>query len=251
MNPVPFGRGIAAIDWFGPVELGVALRDEVGMEVGDGAVRVSVDRVVRRVGVQLHRLAERLVVLRFGARVGLRQRFQRLLHQPDAHPLAVRLAHDRAVMCPVDGEVFLRHSGGSFVGHGNLRRGYRPLLGAVPISEAVALLRHGLEILVDVVDAARCVHPAGAVVESLVDEELAPGQRAVHVQAFLADHLRFGPEEKRGMRIDQQQRVLGRRVGRRDSDTVRPGRFRSSVRASAKVSAGRRRAGGQVLGPFP
>ena len=81
------------------------------MEVGDVAVGVGVDRVVRRVGVQLHRLAERLVVLRLGARVRLRQRLQRLLHQPDAHPLAVGLADDRPVVRAVDGELLLRHAG--------------------------------------------------------------------------------------------------------------------------------------------
>ena len=68
----------------------------------------------------------------------------------------------------------------------------RPLLGAVAVGEAVALLRHRLEVLVDVVDAARRVHPAGALVEALVDEELSPGQRAVRVQPFVAGHLRFG-----------------------------------------------------------
>src|SRR5712691_10517116 len=84
--------------WFGPIESGVALRNEVGVEVGDRAVGVGVDRVVGRVGVQLHRLLERLVALGLRARVRLRERLERLLHQPDAHPLALRLADDGPVM---------------------------------------------------------------------------------------------------------------------------------------------------------
>ena len=107
----PLRRGIAAVHRFGPVESDVAPRNEVGMEVGDGAVGVGVDRVVRRVGVQLHRLLERLVALRLHARVRLRERLQRLLHQPDAHPFAVRLADDGSAVRAVDREILVRHAG--------------------------------------------------------------------------------------------------------------------------------------------
>ena len=106
----PLRCGIAAVHWFGPIESGVALRNEVGVEVGDGAVGVGVDRVVRRVGMQLHRFLERLVAPCLRAQVGLRERLQRLLHQPDAHPLAIRLTDDGPVMRAVDRELLLRHA---------------------------------------------------------------------------------------------------------------------------------------------
>ncbi len=49
---------------------------------------------------------------------------------------------------------------------------------------------------VDVVDAARGVHPAQPVVEPLIDEELAPRQRAVGIQALLTrDVCLFAEEE--------------------------------------------------------
>src|SRR4051812_41405123 len=66
------------------------------------------------------------------------------------------------------------------------------------------------------------MHPAGAVVESLVDEELTPRYRAVVVEALLTRNLHLGAEEKRGVRIDEKERVVGERVRWRDGDAVRP-----------------------------
>ncbi len=102
---------------------------------------------------------------------------------------------------------------------------HRPLFGAVFVDVPAALVRHRLEVLVDVVDAAGRVHPAGAIVEPLVDEELAPRERAVRVQALVAHHLRFGAEEEGRVRIDQQQRVVSGGVRGRDGDAVRSGRL--------------------------
>ena len=51
-----------------------------------------------------------------------------------------------------------------------------------------------------------CIQPA-RVVEALVDEELAPGHRAVGVEPLVARHLQLGAEEERRVRVDQQQRV--------------------------------------------
>ena len=47
------------------------------------------------------------------------------------------------------------------------------------------------------------MHPAGALVESLIDEELSPRDRAVRVQPFVARHLHLGAEEERRVRVDQ------------------------------------------------
>jgi hypothetical protein len=69
------------------------------------------------------------------------------------------------------------------------------------------------------------VHPPGAVVEPLVDEELAPRHRAVGIQALVAHHLQFRPEVKRGVGIDEQQRVMGNRVRGRDGGAVRSSRL--------------------------
>ena len=63
---------------------------------------------------------------------------------------------------------------------------------AIPVVQAVRLLDDGLGIFVDGVAAVRGVHPAVVRIESLIDEELAPRDGAVHVQSLLADHLQFG-----------------------------------------------------------
>ena len=126
-------------------------------------------------------------------------------------PLAVCFAHDRTVMRAIDGEFLLRHPVIRLVRHRDFAHRDGTLFGAVLVEVAVALLRHGFEILVDGIDAAGGVHPTGAVVEALVDEELAPGDGAVGIEAFVAHHLQFGAEEERRVRIDQQQRVMRRR----------------------------------------
>ncbi|MCG3162548.1 MAG: hypothetical protein JMDDDDMK_03815 [Acidobacteria bacterium] len=94
------------------------------------------------------------------------------------------------------------------------------------VEVAVAFLDDGFEIAVNGVNGAGGVHPAAAFIEALVDEELSPRRRAVSVQAFAADHLQLGPEEKRRVRIDEQQRAPRRRVRWRNGDAVRPARFR-------------------------
>src|SRR5207249_7907687 len=104
------------------------------------------------------------------------------------HPFAVRLTNDRPMMSPVDGEVLPGHSSAGLVRYGDRTRLDRAFFGAVLVGEAVVLFHDGFKILVDVVHAARCMHPACALVESLVDEELAPRERAVGVQALVADH---------------------------------------------------------------
>ena len=225
-HAVPFGRRVAAVNRLGPVKLRIALRNEVRVEVGDVAAGIRVERVVRRVGVDVHHLLVLVERARLGARVRLDERLHRLFHQPHADPLAVGLPHDRAAMGPIGRELALRHAVRRFVGHHDLLRDERLLFGADLIGvAAVGLLRHRLEVLVDVVDAARRVHPAGLVVEALVDEELSPRQRAVGVQAFLADHVRFLAEEERGVRVDQQHRLAGGGVRAGDRDAVRTGRL--------------------------
>ena len=76
--------------------------------------------------------------------------------------LPFSFANDRAVLRAVDGELLLRHAGVRLVRHGDLLRDERPLFVAVLIEVLIALLDDRLEVLVEVVDVARRVHPAGA-----------------------------------------------------------------------------------------
>ena len=240
---VPFGGRVGAVHGLGPVELRIAFRDEVRVEERDVAIGIGVERVVGRVGVQVHHLLVLGEVARLGARVRLVQGLQRLLHHPDAHPLAVDRADDGAAVRLVDGELLVGHAIGGLVRHRDLRRHERTLFSADTIGvAAVGLLGHGLEVVVDVVDAAGGVHPAGLVVEALVDEELSPGQRAVGVQAFFAHHLRFFAEEERGMRIDQQLRLARGGVGAGDGKAVRARGLGGRCVEVGRVEA--RRAGG-------
>ncbi|MCG3162547.1 MAG: hypothetical protein JMDDDDMK_03814 [Acidobacteria bacterium] len=67
--------------------------------------------------MQFHRLLEFFVVLRLGARVRLRQRLHRLVHQGDADPFAIRRSDDRAVLGAIGDEGFFGHSLIGFVGN--------------------------------------------------------------------------------------------------------------------------------------
>ena len=69
------------------------------------------------------------------------------------------------------------------------------------------------------------MHPPGVLVEALVDEELAPGDRAIGVQSLVAGRLQFGAEEERSVRIDQQQGMTVLGVGRGDGEAVGAGRL--------------------------
>ena len=66
---MPIRFRFAAVDGFRPVEFRIAPRNEVAMKVSDVSVSVSVDRVVRRVRMQLHDLLELFIGPRFCARI--------------------------------------------------------------------------------------------------------------------------------------------------------------------------------------
>ena len=120
----------------------------------------------------------------------------------------------------VDRELFLGHPIPTLVGNRDLFHIDEALLTSVPVVQFAGPFDDRLEVFVNIVHAARRVHPADAVIETLIDEELTPRHRAVCIQTFRTKHLRFGPEEKRCVRIDQEQGMMRRRVGWRDRDTV-------------------------------
>ncbi len=69
VNPLPVGRRVAAVDGFGVVELRVAPRHEVAVEVGDISFAVRVDRIVRRVRADVHHVAKPGVARLFSPRI--------------------------------------------------------------------------------------------------------------------------------------------------------------------------------------
>src|SRR6476619_7906581 len=75
----------------------------------------------------------------------------------------------------------------------------RPALRTVAITIAGSAPLDFLRELVDDVDPARRMHPAGVRVESLVDEELAPRRCAVDVQPFVTRDLLFRAEIPAGV----------------------------------------------------
>ena len=77
------------------------------------------------------------------------------------------------------------------------------------------------------------MHPAGTLVEPLVDEELPPGYGAISVQTLVAHHLQLGTEKEGRVGIDQQQGVARSRIRRRDRHAVRSTRFRWLAQRSA------------------
>src|SRR5271168_5252074 len=65
------------------------------------------------------------------------------------------------------------------------------------------------------------MHPSDPRIESLVDEELTPGNRPIGIEAFSAGHLQLRAEEERGVRVDQQQRVMIPGIGWGNGNSVR------------------------------
>ena len=225
MQALPFGGGIAAVDRALPVETGIAFGQEVAVEVGDIAVCIGVHRVVGRIGAQLHRLVEVLVAACLGARIRLREGLERLLHQLDRDPLAVLGAHDGAVVAAIGSDRARGHAGGGLVGQRNVLGLHLALAVTVFVEHLAIALDHGLEVFVDDVAPAGGVHPPGALVEALVDEELSPGDRAVGIEALFAGHVDFGPEVERGMRVNEQQRPARLAQFGRDGKAVRAAWF--------------------------
>src|ERR1039458_9603909 len=101
-------------------------------------------------------------------------------------------------MRAVDGEMLFGHAIAGPVPHGDRRGRHRTLFGPVFVDIAVAIFLYGFEILIDGIDAAGGVHPAGALVETLVDEELPPRHGAVGIEPLLTGHLQFRATEKSG-----------------------------------------------------
>src|SRR5438270_136538 len=77
---------------------------------------------------------------------------------------------------------------------------------AVPIAITSASALDLFRELIDIIDAARRVHPTGMGIEALVDEELAPGRGTIHVEPFVARHLQLGTEIPAGVRVDEEER---------------------------------------------
>src|SRR5260370_5473899 len=134
-----------------------------------------------------------------GAQVGLRQRRYRIMKQLDGDPAggappAVLGADDRAVMTAVHGEFSISGPSALFERYGDSDGLEFSQSGAISVIQSVRLRDDGFGIFVDGIAAVRRVHPAVALVESLIDEELPPGHRAIDVQSLLADHLQFVAE---------------------------------------------------------
>ena len=215
-----FGGRVASVHWFGPVKRGIAPRNIVAMEISDVALRRGEQSIVGGIRHQFHRLFVRLVVARPSAKVRLRQRLHRLLHDAETDPLAVFLADHRAMGSAVDSEFPFRHSIARFIRDGDLPGHYGAHFAAVFVEPLSVLLFHRLGIFVDGIKAAGGVHPTHFVIEALVKEELTPGCRPIGIQAFLAHHLQFRTEEERGVRVDQQQGTVIFGIGGRNGNAV-------------------------------
>ena len=246
VETLPFGGGVGAVHGLLPIEFGIAARGEVAVEVGDVAVSIGVDGVVGRVGAELHHLGELGVSAGFGALVGLGERGDGIVHHFHGDPAAVFFADDRAVVAEVGGDGALLHRGGAVgagrgaVGENDFLGDERPGLGAVAIGGRGGAggrgrsSDDGLEVFVDHIGAVGSVHPAEAVVEPLVDEELAPSDGTVGVETFFADGVDLGTEIKRRVRIDEEQGVAGGGFGGGDGEAVGP----LSLGGSGEVGGG-------------
>ena len=204
VESLPFRFGIAAVHWFFPVERRVPSRHKVAVPIGDIAVAIGEYGIVRRVGTVAHDFLVRRISLGFRAQVRLRERFERLVHHFHGHPLLPSLVNDRTVVGPVQYHWFVSDIVAVAVGLQYLFPLYGKLFPPIAIGEYIAVEGYRFEVFVERVGLARRVHPSAVFIEPLVDEELAPGDGTVGIQAFLADHVHFGAEIKRSVRVDEQ-----------------------------------------------
>src|SRR5581483_8242913 len=158
-----------------------------------------------------------------------RQGLHRFLHERDADPLVALRADDWAVLRAIDCEGSLLHARISLVRDADFRRHNWTLLVPVLVKVRVAFLDDRFEVFIHLIDRARRVHPAAMLVETLIDEELSPRDRAISIEAFIASHLQFGSEVEGRVRIDQQERVLSHCVRRGERNAVRAAGIESQV----------------------
>ena len=161
------------------------------MPVGNIALAVRIHGVVGGIGAQLHGGGKFFVVAGFGPAIGLRQCLDRLLHQADGDPFPVFLPNDGSVMGVIGSDFNFRHR--VAVAKREIDQFFleTPQFVSVLIVVTVILLDDGLEVFIDRIGSAGGVHPSGILVETLVDEKLTPGNRAVGVQPFFAHHVQF------------------------------------------------------------
>src|SRR5690625_1776831 len=70
------------------------------------------------------------------------------------------------------------------------------LLVPIEVIETILTFDDRFEELVDIVGGTRGVHPSGGLVETLIDEELAPGQGTIGIESLLTDYICFVSEVK-------------------------------------------------------
>ena len=222
---LPIGSRIAAIHRLGVIKTRITLWDEVSVPVSDVTVGIREDRVVRRVGLQLHGLAVSCIAARLRSQKALLQRRDRRIHQSEGDPVIAIVAYHRAVVVVISVEDAFLHALRGLVPQGDLPAFEAALFGPILVSETATLWDDGLQVFVHRIHVAGGVHPTGAVIEALIDKHLSPGHCAVGVEPFIAGHLQLRPEEKRRVRIDQKQSVMIHRIRRRDGKTVGATRF--------------------------
>ena len=221
MQTLPVGGGIAAIHGLLPVEVGVAAGHEIAVPVGDGAVFIRKNGVVRRVAVQPHHLFVAGVVRCFRAQIRLREGVQRCVHHVDGNPLTIFFARDGAVLREVHREIFVGHTLARLIRQPHGPHPHGPLLSAVFVDIPIAFFLDGFQVFVHRIGVAGRVHPAALFVKALINKELPPRHGPICVQPRPAHHVYLRPEIERRVRINQQQRMASRAFVWRNGKPVR------------------------------
>ncbi|MCY1173005.1 hypothetical protein D9M73_131540 [compost metagenome] len=94
----PVGRRVGPVDRLGIVEAVVAHGHELRVEIGDFALGIGEQRVVRRIGLALGNLPIAGEIVRLGAQPALFECGDRLPHQRLGNPFAPAFGDDRAVV---------------------------------------------------------------------------------------------------------------------------------------------------------
>ena len=105
VKTAPVSGGVGAVDGFAIVKAIIAAGNELRVEIGDLALIVGEQSIVRRIGLQLRDFQERLQRGGLGAQIGLGQGLDRPIHHSKTDPPPALAGNNRAAMGEIGGEV--------------------------------------------------------------------------------------------------------------------------------------------------
>ena len=185
-----------------PIVRRIPPRHEIAMPIGNIALIIGIDGIVGRIGPDIHGLFILVETIGLGDQPRFQQGIQRSVVLPQAQPPAIPAGHHRSMTGKIPHHRFHHQHAIFFIIHRERPCGHRHRLSFVFIDPILVLLPDLFRIQIRNIRKTGSMHPPAMGIETLINEELPPGNSAIDIQPFLADQLHFHPEVKGDMRID-------------------------------------------------